>query len=114
MTTISSQVLLARMEASRRETRHHLDLVQRQIAARAERVTVTQKAKSSGRTHKRSGARWTPSDERLFQSHLQALEFQRRGEIEALSRKLARQDAAIAALKARLEPHSDVNEKRAA
>jgi hypothetical protein len=114
MTTISPQVLLTRMEASRRETRHHLDLVQRQIAARAERVTVTQKAKSSARTHKRSGYRWTPSDERLFQSHLQALEFQRRGEIEALSRKLARQDAAIAALRARLEPHPGIDEKSAA
>ncbi len=50
MTLMSSHVLLARMEASCRETRHHLDLVLRQIAARAERVTVTQKAKSSGRT----------------------------------------------------------------
>lgn len=109
MTTISPDLLLLRMQASRRETRHHLDLVLRQIAARAERVTVTQKAKSSGRTHKRSGSRWTPSDERLFQSHLQALEFRRRGEIEALSRKLARQDAAITVLKARLEPHADIN-----
>jgi len=42
------------------------------------------------------------------------LEFQRRGEIEALSRKLARQDAAIAALKARLEPRADINERDAA
>jgi len=114
MTTISPHPLLARMQASRRDTRRHLDLVLRQIAARAERVTVTQKAKSSGRTHKRSGSRWTPSDERLFKSHLQALEFQRRGEIEALSRKLARQDAAIAALKARLEPRADINERDAA
>jgi len=114
MTTISTHVLLASMEASRRETCHHLDLVLRQIAARAERVTVTQKAKSSGRTHKRSGSRWTPSDERLFQSHLQALEFQRRSEIEALSRKLVRQDAAIAAVKARLEPHADISERNAA
>jgi len=93
MIAISPQGLLARMEASRRETRHHLDLVLRQIAARAERVTVTQKAKSSRRTHKRSGSRWTPSDERLFQS-----------------RKLARQDTAIAALRARLEPHPGINE----
>jgi hypothetical protein len=109
MTTVSPDFLLLRMQASRRETRHHLDLVLRQIAARAERVTVTQKAKSSGRTHKRSGSRWTRSDERLFQSHLQALEFRRRGEIEALSRKLARQDAAITVLEARLEPHADIN-----
>lgn len=86
----------------------------RQIAARAERVTVTQKAKSSGRAPSRSASRWTPSDERLFQSHLLAVEFQRRREIKALSRKLARQDAAIAAVKARLEPHADINERNAA
>lgn len=114
MSPISPHVLLSRMEAARRDTRHHLDLVLRQIAARAERVTVTQKAKSTGRTHKRAGSRWTPSDERLFQSHLQGLEFQRRGEIEALSRKLARQEAAIAALRARLASHGDINERNAA
>ncbi|CUX61325.1 conserved hypothetical protein [Agrobacterium deltaense Zutra 3/1] len=114
MTPISPHVLLARMEAARRETRHHLDLVLRQIAARAERVTVTQKAKSTGRTHKRAGSRWAPSDERLFQSHLQGLEFQRRGEIEALSRKLVRHEAAIAAFLARLELHGDINERDAA
>ncbi|WP_174066159.1 hypothetical protein [Agrobacterium larrymoorei] len=109
MTTISPQVLFARMEASRRETRH-LDLVQRQIAARAERVTVTQKAKSSEKV----GVALDALRSGLFQSHLQALEFQRRGEIEALSRKLARQDAAIAALRARLELHPGINEKSAA
>lgn len=112
MTSINPHVLLARMEAARRETRHHLDLVLRQIAARAERVT--QKAKSTARTHKRAGSRWTPSDERLFQSHLQELEFQRRAEIEALSRKLVRQEAAIAALRARLDSHGDINERNAA
>jgi hypothetical protein len=56
-----------------------------------------------------SGSRWTPADERLFQSHLHAFEFRRRGEIEALSRKLVRQDAAITVLEARLEPHADIN-----
>lgn len=100
MSPISPHALLSRMEAARRETRHHLDLVHRQMEGRAERITVTQKAKSTGRTHTRAGSRWTPSDERLFQSHLQGLEFRRRGEIDALSRKLARQEAAIAALQA--------------
>lgn len=114
MTAIGPDLLLTRMEAARRQTRHHLDLVLRQIAARAERVTVTQKAKSTGRTHKRAGSRWTPADERVFQSHLQGLEFQRRGEIEALSRKLRRQEAAIAAIRARLETHGDVNDRSAA
>lgn len=114
MTSISPLVLLSRMKAARRETRHHLDLVRRQIEGRAERITVTQKAKATGRTHRRAGSRWTPSDERLFQSHLQGLEFRRRGEIEALSRKLARPDAAIAALRARLETYIDIEERSAA
>ncbi|PYE30419.1 N12 class adenine-specific DNA methylase [Rhizobium sp. PP-WC-1G-195] len=41
------------------------DRVQRQIEGRAERLTVTEKAKAINRTHKRSGARWTRADEML-------------------------------------------------
>ena len=41
MNPISPWVLLARMEVARRETRHHLDLIHRQIATRAERLAVT-------------------------------------------------------------------------
>jgi len=93
--------LLAGMEAARRETRRHLDLIQRQIACRAERMTVTEKAKA--RSHKRSSTRWTRSDEMLFQAHVERLTFERRGETETLSLKLARQELAIAALRRRHE-----------
>lgn len=90
---------LVRMEAAHREARRHLDLIHRQIAARAERMTVMEKAKA--RSHKRSGSRWTRSDEMLFQAHVERLTFERRNEIDTLSRKLARQDLAIAALRER-------------
>ena len=100
MKPVSSHILLSRMEAARRETRHHLDLVCRQIAGRAERITITQK--TNNRSSKRAQSRWTRWDEMQFRSHLQRLEFERRSEIEALSRKLARQNAAIQALQTKL------------
>ncbi|GAJ95448.1 hypothetical protein [Rhizobium rhizogenes] len=99
MNPVSPWVLLSRMEAARRETCHHLDLVHRQIAARAERLVVTEKAKARNRTHKRSGSRWTRSDEVLFLDHVDRLTFGRRGEIEALARKLERQDRAITTMR---------------
>ncbi|WP_159952364.1 hypothetical protein [Rhizobium sp. 18065] len=103
MSAACPQNLLARMEAGRRETAHHLDRIQRQIEARAERLTVTQKAKASNRSHKRTSARWTRSDEMLFQSHVETLAFKRRAEIEALVRKLERQDRAIAIVRLKLD-----------
>ena len=99
MTSLSdTRTRLLRMEAARRETRRHLDHVQRQIEGRAERMTITEKAKAQNRTHKRSGPRWTRSDEALYRAHVDRLAFERRSEIDALSRKLSRQDQAIAAI----------------
>ncbi|URK86300.1 hypothetical protein LP421_04975 (plasmid) [Rhizobium sp. RCAM05350] len=93
MNPVSSQVLLSRMEAARRETRHHLDRIHRQITGRAERVTVTEKAKA--RSHRRGRSRWTRSDAQQFQDHVARLAFERRTEIAALARKLERQERAI-------------------
>lgn len=78
--------LLARMEAAHRETRLHLDLIHRQIAAHAERTTITEKAQA--RSYGRSSSQWTRSDELLFQEHVERLTFERRHEIESPSRKL--------------------------
>lgn len=111
MNPVSPWVLLARMEAARRQTRHHLDLVHRQTAARAERLAVTEKAKARNRTHKRSGSRWTRSDEMLFQDHVDRLSFERRGELEALARKLERQGCAITTLRLKI---GDVSWQQAA
>ncbi|WP_342585780.1 hypothetical protein [Xaviernesmea rhizosphaerae] len=57
------QALLLRMGAAHRETRRHLDLIHRQKACRAERMTATEKAK--GRSHKRSASLWTRCDDVL-------------------------------------------------
>lgn len=95
MSPVSPRVTLARMEAARRETAGHLDLIQRQIAGRAERITVTEKAKAHNRSHKRSGSRRSRSDEVLYQAHLDRLTFERRVELDGLVRKLARQEQAI-------------------
>jgi len=63
--------------------RRHLARIERQIEHRAERRTITAKAKA--RSSRRHRAGWTPADERLFREHVDHLTFERRGEIEALS-----------------------------
>jgi hypothetical protein len=88
------------MEAAHRETRAHLERIERQISARAERMTTTAKAKA--RSQPRGGSRWTRSDEALFRAYVDQLSFERRGEIDGLSRKLARQERAICAVRARI------------
>lgn len=93
MTPVSPRVLIAQMEAAQQQNAQHLDLIFRQIGLRAERLTITEKAKS--RSGRRSGSRWTRSDEQLYHHHVDRLTFERRGEIEALSRKLKRQEAAL-------------------
>jgi hypothetical protein len=93
MTSVTSRVLIARMEAAHRQSVQHLDLICRQIARRAERLTIAEKSKS--RSGKRTGSRWTRSDEQLYQHHVDRLTFERRSEIEALSRKLKRQEVAL-------------------
>lgn len=99
MTLVSSRILIARMEAAHRQNSQHLDLIFRQIGLRAERLTITEKAKS--RSGRRSGSRWTRSDDQLYHHHVDRLTFERRGEIEALSRKLKRQEAALDEARAR-------------
>ena len=100
MTMVNELMVLSRMEAARRQTRVHLDLVERQIEGRAERSTITARVK--GRPFGRDVPAWAPGDERLFRETLERLAFARRSEIEALSRKLARQDRAIATLRSQL------------
>ncbi|UPK40832.1 hypothetical protein IVB18_50360 (plasmid) [Bradyrhizobium sp. 186] len=91
--------LLARMEATQAETQRRLGVIERQIASRAERLTTTDRAKR--RQHGRSASSWTNADERLFRQHVAELALARRGEIDALTRKLDRQETAIAEFRAR-------------
>ena len=93
------RAMLARMETAHAETARHLAVIERQITARAERMTTSSRVKT--RQFGRTAATWSRADERDFQANLAALRFARRGEIEALSRKLARQAGAIAAFRVR-------------
>lgn len=94
-----SCVLLAHMAVAQAETQRHLGLIERQIAARAERLTITDRAKRRHQTYGASS--WTKADERVFQEHLAELTLARRGEIDALTRKLDRQENAIAEFQSR-------------
>ncbi|MBB4388305.1 hypothetical protein G9X64_13030 [Rhizobium sophorae] len=88
-----------RMESARRQTQHQLDLIDRQIMRRM--ITIIPQL---GRRH--SGYRRGKAPEagaflERYRANLAAITAERQPEIDALSRKLARQDAAIAALRAR-------------
>lgn len=96
---LDRRLLLARMEIAQAETQRHLGIIERQIAARAERMTITDRAKR--RPHGRSASSWTNADERLFQQHVAELALVHRGEIDALTLKLDRQETAIAEFRAR-------------
>jgi hypothetical protein len=93
--------LLSRMEEARRQTQHQIDLIDRQITRR-----MTALIPQLGRRHQgyRRGKAADPGAflER-YRANLAALTAERQPEIDALSRKLARQEAAIAALRARME-----------
>jgi hypothetical protein len=104
------RTMLLRMVITHAETKRHLRIVENQIEKRAERMTVTSQAKSRQDRHRRSNSMWTRTDERIFQENLAAIRFERRGEIEALSRKQARQSAAIAAFRVRHRINIDPEE----
>ncbi|MET4213877.1 hypothetical protein [Bradyrhizobium sp. LA2.1] len=88
-------VQLARMEEARRQIQRQLDLIDRQITRRMTAMIPQLKPK---RTGYRRGKVPDPSAflER-YRSHLAAITAERQPEIDALSRKLARQDALIEA-----------------
>lgn len=86
--------ILTRMEAAQAQTQRLLGVIERQIAARAARLTITDRAKR--RQFGRSATRWTNADERLFQQHVAALTLARCGEIDALLHKLDRQERTMA------------------
>ena len=92
--------LLTRMEDACRQTQSHLHLVERQIAIRAERMAITFRAK--GRQFGQGRSTWTNADERVFRNNVATLTFARRADIEALNRKLSRQERAIADFRRRL------------
>jgi hypothetical protein len=91
---------LTRMDEARRQTQRQLDMVDRQITRR---MTALIPGLLPRRTHYRRGKAPDPGAflER-YRSQLAALTAERQPEIDALSRKLARQEQAIASF---LERH---------
>lgn len=93
---------LFQMEEARRQTQHQLDIIDRQITRR-----MTALIPQIGR--KRTGyRRGKPPDPSAFleryRANLAAITAERQPEIDALSRKLARQERAIDALREREMP----------
>nr|WP_157016903.1 hypothetical protein [Mesorhizobium xinjiangense] len=102
MVSCDRRAQLLRMEEARRQTQHQLDIIERQITRRMTALIPGLKPK---RTAYRGGK---PPDASAFleryRANLAAITAERQPEIDALSRKLARQDKAIAALRERLLP----------
>ncbi|AMD60356.1 hypothetical protein AWN88_19400 [Agrobacterium tumefaciens] len=106
MNTYDEQrAMLARMIRARDETRRHIEIIRRQIEKRAERMTITARVKT--RQYGRMKSTWTRADESDYHETAAALRFARRGEIDALTRKLERRDAAIAAFRDRYRLNED-------
>lgn len=97
---LSPQILLSRMEDARRQTQRQLDLIDRQITRR---MTAILPQLALRQTRRRRGK--APDGRTLlerYRANLAGLTAQRQPEVDALARKLARQDAAIAAFRERL------------
>ncbi len=100
---------LSRMEEARRQTQRQLDTVDRQITRR---MTALIPGLLPRRTHYRRGRAPDPGAvlER-YRSQLAALTAGRQPEIDALSRKLARQEQAIARFLDRQGEAADMSEQ---
>lgn len=98
-TSLDRRAQLARMEEARRQTQRQLDMIDRQITRR---MTALIPQLQPRRTAYRRGQ---PPDPGAFleryRANLAALSAERQPEIDALARKLARQDRAIAAFRER-------------
>ncbi|MFH1554796.1 MAG: hypothetical protein ABII76_08050 [Pseudomonadota bacterium] len=94
--TIAPEILaqLSRMEEARRQIQRQLELIDRQIIRRATALVPQQRRRQSLQRGETSGARMVLERYRVT---LAALTAERQPEIDALSRKLAQQDRAIAA-----------------
>ncbi len=90
---------LTRMEAARRQTQHQLDLIDRQIRRRMTALIPRLGRRQPG--YRRGKAPEKGAFLERYRGDLAAVTAERQPEVDALTRKLARQDAAIAALLAR-------------
>ncbi|MDI6028580.1 hypothetical protein QBK99_20585 [Corticibacterium sp. UT-5YL-CI-8] len=93
---------LFRMEEARRQIQRQLDMIDRQITRRM--TTLIPQLHPRRTTYRRG----KPPDPNAFleryRAKLAAITAERQPEIDALTRKLARQESAIAVLRAQLDP----------
>ncbi|WP_247750813.1 MULTISPECIES: hypothetical protein [unclassified Rhizobium] len=97
---IDLQAQLLRMEEARRQTQHRLEMIERQITRKLRATDPLINERRREYPRRRSPNPWTWLQR--YRANLAALTAERQPEIDALARKLARQDTAIAALRSRL------------
>lgn len=99
MAALDPRTRLFRMEEARRQTQHQLAMIERQITRRMTALIPQLQPK------RKCYHRGKPPDPAAFleryRSNLAAITAERQHEIDALSRKLARQEDAIAAFRRR-------------
>ena len=108
--SMSPETQLSRMEDARSKTQMQLQIIERQISRRMTAIIPQIAKRQSG--YRRGKA---PDGRTLlerYRANLAALTAERQPEVDALSRKLARQEAVIAALRDRLSssgsyPHAN-------
>lgn len=99
---MSPKTQLSRMEEARRQTQRQLELIDRQITRRMTAILPQLARRQTG--YRRGKA---PDGRTLlerYRANLAGLTAERQPEVDALARKLARQDAALAAFLDR--PHN--------
>lgn len=99
MTLLDHHVALRRMEDACRQTRHQIDMIERQIIRKMTALIPSLGARKPTYRHGRPPA--PDAFLNRYRTNLAAITAERQPEIDALSRKLARQEAAIASLRAR-------------
>ncbi|WP_177309908.1 hypothetical protein [Rhizobium tibeticum] len=97
---MSPETQLSRMEDARRQTQKQLQIIDRQITRRMTAILPQIARRQSG--YRRGKAPDGRTVLERYRANLAGLTAERQPEVDALSRKLARQDAAITELRDRL------------
>lgn len=92
---------LFRMEEARRQIQRQLDMIDRQIMRRM--TTLTPQLHPRQTAYRRGKSPDPGAFLERYRTNLAAITAERQPEIDALTRKLARQESAIAALRAQLQ-----------
>jgi hypothetical protein len=100
ISSIDAQVELRRMEEACRQTRHQLDLIERQILRKMTALIPSVGWRRFG--HPRGRGPEPQAFLCRYRSILAAITTERQPDIDALSNKLARQEAAVASFQARM------------